>query len=525
MFFISTRSSSTKAILSGSLVLILALSIPAAGQVMQTGRFEVPINSRNEYFDIVPSAESGLFLHRHLAGTKEDQIHLIRLDTAFQEKWSGFVAVQRNYRIMGTKAFRDQLFMLLRYRDYSKNDLILFAISEADGAYIQYSIKSYIPFAPTEFQVTDDAAIIGGYYNRIPVVLHYSFTQQRSKVLPGLFSEAGELTQIKTHADGSFDVLISAKNLARQRTIWIKSYDPEGGLLRNLPLEPDDNKHLIFGRSLKTDGDKQIVAGVYGNKSAEFSRGLFIATIDPSGLEQIRYYNFADLKNFFQYMKANREKRIKNRIERKKIKGKKIRFNYRFLVHELVPYKDQFVLLGEAFYPRYISAERGHYRFFTPYGITPGNIVQNGRIFDGYHYTHAVVMGFDDDANLIWDNSFEINDVKTFTLEQFVKLEVLPDRLALMYLFENDIRTKIIQNDRVLEGKTIDPIMTFRDNDVIKDDRNDKNKLEYWYNNYLYAFGVQDIVSETRDSSLKRRVFFINKVHYPEATGEGGSGK
>ena len=525
MFFISTRSSSTKAGLRGGLVLILALCIPAAGQVMQTGRFEVPINSRNEYFDIVPSSESGLFLHRHLAGIKEDQIHLIRLDTAFHEKWSGFIAVQRNYRIMGTKAFDDKLFMLLRYRDYSKNDLILYRISAADGGYIQYSIKSYIPFAPTEFQITDDAAIIGGYYNRIPVVLHYSFTQQRSKVLPGLFSEAGELTQVKTHADGSFDVLISAKNLARQRTIWIKSYDPEGSLLRNLPLEPDENKHLIFGRSLKTDGDKQIVAGVYGNKSAEFSRGLFIATIDPSGLEQIRYYNFADLKNFFQYMKANREKRIKNRIERKKIKGKKIRFNYRFLVHELVPYKDQFVLLGEAFYPRYISAERGHYRFFTPYGITPGNIVQNGRIFDGYHYTHAVVMGFDDDANLIWDNSFEINDVKTFTLEQFVKLEVLPDRLALMYLFENDIRTKIIQNDRVLEGKTIDPIMTFRDNDVVKDDRNDKNKLEYWYNNYLYAFGVQDIVSETRDSSLKRRVFFINKVHYPKATGEGGSGK
>jgi hypothetical protein len=134
-------------------------------------------------------------------------------------------------------------------------------------------------------------------------------------------------------------------------------------------------------------------------------------------------------------------------------------------------------------------------------------------------------MGFDDDANLIWDNSFEINDVKTFTLEQFVKLEVLPDRLALMYLFENHIRTKIIQDDRVLEGKTVDPIITFRDNDVVKDDRNDKNKLEYWYNNYLYAYGVQDIVSSTRDASLKRRVFFINKVYYPDVRDDGESRK
>ncbi|HEU5146907.1 MAG TPA: hypothetical protein VFT90_09335 [Chryseosolibacter sp.] len=514
MFSISTRLWST------NLILVLASCLPGAAQVMQTSRFEVPIQGRNEYFDIVPSSEYGLFLHRHLTGPKDDQLQLIRLDTAFQQDWAGFITVPRNYRIMGTRAFKGQLFMLLRYRDYTKNDLILYMIDEEDGRYVEFKIRSYIPFAPTEFQITDQAALIGGYYNRIPVVLHYSRLTHTSKVLPGLFSEAGELTQIKTHDDGAFDVLISAKNLARQRTIWIKSYDPGGDLLRNLPLQPDENKHLIFGRSLKANGDKQIVAGVYGNRSSEFSRGIFIATIDPSGLEQIRYYNFGDLENFFRYMKAKREMRIRNRIERKKIKGKKIRFNYRFLVHELVPYNDQFVLLGEAFYPRYITAERGQYRFFTPYGgVLPASFIQNGRIFDGYYYTHAVVMGFDDDGRLLWDNSFEINDVKTYTLEQFVKLEVLPDRLALMYLYENNIRTKIIQDDHVLEGKTIDPIETFRNNDVVRDDRNENNKnnkLEYWYNNYLYAYGVQDIVTGGGQGSVKRRVFFINKIHYPK---------
>lgn len=496
-------------------MLVLA-SFSGGAQVMQTNRFEIPIQGRNEYFDVVPSSGYGLFLHRHLVGAKDDQLHLIRLDTAFHQDWAGFIAIPRNYRIMGTRAFQGKLFVLLRYKDYTKNDLILCVIDEADGSYVQYNIRSYIPFAPTEFQITDEAALIGGYYNRIPVVLHYSRVSHASKVLPGLFNEAGELTQIKTHEDGAFDVLISAKNLARQRTIWIKSYDASGSLLRNLPLEPEENKHLIFGRSLKAEGNKQIVAGVYGNRSSEFSRGIFIATIDPSGLEQIKYYNFGDLENFFRYMKAKREIRIRNRIERKKIKGKKIRFNYRFLVHELVPYNDQFVLLGEAFYPRYVTADRGQYRFFTYSGYLPGAFVQNGRIFDGYYYTHAVVMGFDEDGRLLWDNSFEINDVKTYTLDQFVKLEVLPDRLALMYLYENDIRTKIIQGDRVLEGKTIDPIETFRNNDVVRDERNENNKLEYWYNNYLYAYGVQDIVSATEQGSSKRRVFFINKIHYPQ---------
>lgn len=516
MSFISTRSWSTSILWRCCFALVLSLALPAGAQVMQTGRIEVPVQGRDNAFNIIPSSDDGLFLYQQLAGVGDDQLHLIHLDSGFHQNWAGFISVEKNYRVMSTKTFQKKLFVLARYRDYSKNDLILYIVDEADGRYVRHGIKSYIPFAPTEFQVTENATLIGGYYNRIPVVLHYSLRTFRSKVLPGLFNEAGELTQIKTHEDGSFDVLISAKNLARQRTIWIKNYDPEGSLLRNLPLQPEENKHLIFGRSLKTDGNKQIVAGVYGSRSSEYSRGMFIATIEPSGMEQIRYYNFGDLKNFFQYMKANREKRIKTRIERKKIKGKKIRFNYRFLVHELVPYKDQFVLLGEAFYPRYQSTDRSQYRFFSPYGGIMPYSIQNGRIFDGYHYTHAVVMGFDEDGELLWDNSFEINDVKTFTLDQFVKLEVLPDRLALMYLFENHIRTKIIKDDLVLEGKTSDPIVTFNERDIVKVERNEKNKLEYWYNHYLYAYGIQDIITPTESGQHRRRVFFINKVHYPK---------
>jgi hypothetical protein len=176
------------------------------------------------------------------------------------------------------------------------------------------------------------------------------------------------------------------------------------------------------------------------------------------------------------------------------------------------------VLLGEAFYPRYKSTDGNSYRFFGSYGVAHNGFIRNGRIFDGYYYTHAVVMGFNEDGKLLWDNSFEINDVKTFTLEQFVKLEVLPDRLALMYVFENEIRTKIIKDDLVLEGKSIDPIRTFHKGEIVKEDKNDGNKLEYWYNHYLYAYGVQDIVTpgSNRHSTARRRVFFINKVHYPK---------
>lgn len=495
---------------STSILLIFAVALPSKAQVLQSQRFEIPLHGFEQDFEIIPADTSGLYLYRKIFAGKEDHLHIIKLDTAFQEQWSGSLPIEKNYLIMGKRCFGDKLYLLLRYYEYSRNDLLLYVINHHDGSYVRYIVKSFIPFAPSEFQLTENAALIGGYYNRVPVVMHFSFSTYKSKVLPGLFNESGELTQVRTHPNGAFDVLISAVNYLRQRTVWIKNYDPEGNLLRNFSLEVEDNKHLVFGRSIKTEKDMQIVAGVYGNRSAEFSRGLFISSIDPSGMERTRYYNFADLENFFKYMKANREKRIKSRIERKKIKGKKIKFNYRFLVHELIPYKNQYILLGEAFYPKYKTMDNAS-GFFRPF-INSGSMIQNGRIFDGYYYTHAVVMCFDANGNLLWDNSFEINDVRTFTLEQFVKLEVQEDKIALLYLFDNEIRTKIIQGDQVLEGKTSDPIRTLNETDIVKKEYTQKSKLEYWYDNKLYAYGVQEILNLDPTSAGKRRVFYINKV-------------
>jgi hypothetical protein len=513
MSFTSTKWSSDKGYALSILFMFMFMG-NMAGQVLQPQRFELPLTAHEKHFEIVPAGEVGLYMHRLVLVGKETQIHLIRLDTAFNVAWEGYLPVEKNYVVVGKKAYASKLFMLLRYRDYSRNNFILLMVDKDAAEYVRYEIRGFIPFAPTEFAVTENSVLIGGYYNKVPLVLHFSREKMQSKVLPSMFNEAGELTQIKTYPDGTFDVLISALNYMKQRTIFIKNYDADGNLIRNLALEPEGNKHLIFGRSVKTDNDVQIVAGVYGTRSTEFSRGVFIASVDAAGLQKVRYYNFADLENFFKYMKAKREQRVKSRIERRKIKGKKIRFNYRFLVHELVPYKDQYVLLGEAFYPKYINIDRGYYSGFFTRTVPTGSVIQNGRIFDGYYYTHAIVMGFKSNGDLVWDNSFEINDVRTFTLEQFVKLEVQDDKIALLYLFENKLRTKIIQNNDVVEGKSLDPIRTNSGEETVRKNDESTNKLDYWYRRYLYAYGVQELENKTKN--YKRRVFYINKIRHPD---------
>jgi hypothetical protein len=491
--------------------LLLLTSLASSGQVVQSARFEIPFSRNDTKFEIIPADQYGLFLLRRLGGFPDDQLEIAKLDTSFHESWHGYLAIDKKFLLVGKRTEKQKLYLLLRYMDFSKNDLELISIDQESGNFVRHMVKNFIPFSPSEFQITQNGALIGGYYNRVPVVIFFSFGTQKSRILPGLLNESGELTQIKTYPDGSFDVLISGRGYKGQKTIWIKNYDANADLITNYALESEDNKHLIFARSLKTHENMQVVAGVFGTRNSEYARGLFIATVDPAGLQRMRYYYFADLQNFFKYMKAKREQRIKARIERKRIKGKRARFNYRFMVHELVPYNNQYVLLGEAFYPKYTSVDSRSYNgFFSP-GFSQGAYIRNGRIFDGYYYTHAVVIGFDNDGNIRWDNSFEINDVKTFTLEQFVKLEVQEDKIALLYLFDNELRTKIIKDDQVLEGKSSEPIKTTLENEVIKKENTDVSKLDYWYKDYFYAFGVQEV---TNPLAGKRRVFFINKLSY-----------
>jgi hypothetical protein len=480
------------------LLSILSLSV-ANAQVTQVGRFEIRMeDDKEEKYTAARLGENGLLIYRRLTGKKEDQFELIKIDTTLKQEWKGFVPVDKKLDVLQVKSQGDIFYMLLKDPGYVGKDFVIISINQKTGAYRGYSVRNIIPFYPTEFVLTTEAALIGGYFNSRPLVLYFNFSQQSSRILPGFFNSPGELNQIKVHPDGMTDIIVSARNFEKRRALWIRTYNLQGELVRTSILQPDVDKHLLFGRSVKLADGRQLVAGVYG-RFTEYSRGVFVASIQLNGDYVIQYYNFAELKNFFSYMKARQQKRVKGRIERKTIKGKKIKFNYRLLVHDLIDHGEQLLLVGEAFYPHYVYP-----RFYNPQARTE-------RIFDGYQYTHAIVIGFGKDGELKWDNSFEINDVRTFQLQQFVRVQVEEKRILLMYLFNNLIRTKIIDKEQVLEGKAADPMDTGIPGEELDVDYEHNDKLDGWYGRYFFAYGTQTLKSR-RGSN--RKVFFVNKITY-----------
>lgn len=427
-------------------------------------------------------------------------IEIILLDTAFQQRWGGLIRVEPKYQLANQVVSNKKVYFLFANKVYSDIHFLVFEVDLASGNYTRYVVRNFVPFRASAFEATANGLLIGGYFaGRIPVVIFFDFLTQKSKVLPGLFNESGELLQISTESSGNFNVLINARNVSRQRTLWIKRYTAHGDLLQNEILNPIESSSLLFGRALALNENQQLIAGVYGQRNSDYSRGIFMAHLNEEDASEPIYFPFADLENFFKFMKVKREKRIKERIQRKKIKGKKIRFQYRFLVHEFVEYDDEYILLGEAFYPRYRSVERSGYT----------GINQSTMVFDGYQYTHAVIIGFSKEGELIWDNSFEINDVRTFTLEQFVKMDLQEDKIVLLYLFDSKIRSKIIQNNTVLEGKSLSEL----NRHTYSPEGQKVGKLEYWYNGYFLASGIQNI-GRPGIGRQTRQIFFVNKIRF-----------
>lgn len=493
-----------------TIAVMLYASAPA--QIAQPERVEFIVDE-NRNFEVASADEKGLFLFRNIdpASNATAIWEVIRLDTALNILWEKEITIEAGATLINKYYDHKDLHLLFANENTKDHNLLLLSVDGSTGSTSKQAIRNFIPLAFQEFKIINDVVLLGGYYNYRPVVILYNLKEKIPRVLPGIFDEKSQLIEIKINDPFTFDILLKGTTVEKNSTIIIYTFDTQANLIKKIALKTEKSKGLLFGRSEKLQDNSQLIAGVYGKRKSEFSRGVFVANINKYGEQKIRYYNYGDLKNFFSYMKAKREQRVLRRIERKKIRNKKIRFNYRLLVHELIRHDDQYILVGEAFYPKYRTDPTGGF-FGSGWTINRG-IHHSNLIFDGYRYTHAVIIGFDHKGNLLWDNSFEINDVMSFDLEQFVHVSGTNGKLILLYVFDNTIRSKIIRGNQVLEGKEQNEIQVSHTADEAKGTQ--IGGMEKWYGDVFYTYGIQELIKKVPTKApVVRKVFFVNKLVY-----------
>ncbi len=487
--------------------------------INQTNRLEIEIGDDDHDFTVIPGEENGLMLVTETSRTQSDGLQwmLQGIDTSLNIVWKRSLVTPFGSYFKGYEYSDDHYYLLFGTSEYRREDMSMWRINAATTDTVRYEINTVFPIDLKYFEIVGNTAILGGYAFYKPVILLFDMTTRRPKVLPGIYNNFSEILDVVPNDDlRIFTVIMTERMPNKLNTVSIKSFTSDGTLIQNRNLLPGEDKSLLDGASTTFLSGYQYVAGTYARKKSEFSRGLYLARLKNGIQEFIEYHNYGDLNNFFSYMSDRREQRVKERIKRRKSLGKKIRFNYRLMVHDIIERDNEYILVGEAYYPRYRSATTTYgrpYAGFGGYGM-PNSF---NPYFIGYRYTHAVVVGFSKSGDILWDNSFEINDVQTPVLREFVKVTVDEDgdKIVLLYLYDNTIRSKIIKGNEILEGITFNPVKLSYESDEAKSTDKEVEGLEIWYDNKLFGYGKQKIKNiREKDVKLNRRIFYINKIEY-----------
>ncbi len=484
--------------------------------LVQPSRIEFEIDTRDGDFQIIPAQENGLLVIKETKNRDKEgfQWDFNLVDSALNIQWIRRYTIPYGSSFLGYDYNDGGFYLLFGRSQYKLEDMRVMRLGLAGGDTTSYKVNTVFPMQLTTFEVVGNTIIFGGDANFRPVVMLYDMIEQKPKVLPGFYNNNSDIIDIRTDDQSkTFTVILNEKTYKKKVTVSIKTFDARGNLLQTKALETDYEKSLIDGVSTTFSDGVQYVAGTYARRKSDYSRGLYLAKLTNGQQDLIKYHNYGDLNNFFSYMKVKREQRVKRRIKKRQVQGKKVKFNYRLLVHDIIQRGNEYILIGEAYYPKYSNNNSGGYYSgasnydYRNYWINPN--------FIGYNYTHAVVVGFDKQGNILWDNSFEINDVLSLSLNEFVKVSVEEDRIVLLYIYENVLRAKIIKGNEILEGKSFDPIaLTFK-SDEVKDTSKSMEGMDNWFDGKFYAYGVQQIKNlKDKDVKLNRKVFYINKIEY-----------
>ncbi len=103
----------------------------------------------------------------------------------------------------------------------------------------------------------------------------------------------------------------------------------------------------------------------------------------------------------------------------------------------------------------------------------------------------------------------EMSNILTMNLKQRVNLLFDGQEIILAYLTDGRIASKVINANQTLDGIEYSTIENFDSYDKVLENKD--GILTYWYNNYLLAYGYQEIKNLTH-SNTRRSVFYLCKI-------------
>ncbi|MDP2188005.1 MAG: hypothetical protein Q8J69_04895 [Sphingobacteriaceae bacterium] len=487
------------------MLFLMAASSASHAQITQEGRMELE-SKEGGIGSTAALGERGVLVFGNSEKASDGIWEVTRYDTKFEMVSKSAVKHNKRTSFLTHLFTNDGKEVLFVFANASLVEVVRYNIESSNTTEFQSKLR----FKPINAYLLNNTLFLEGVVKSKPVVMQLNLLTGNSKMVmvPG----PGKNTIIKDIAIDheqqivAISVRYGSKKDMRKWKFEIGMFDENGSRISDpIIIENDPDRYTLDADITWLGKDEYLLSGNYSSDTRPLSNGIFMAAFKNGRQQFIRYHNFADMNNFFQYLSAKNKSKVEKKVAKKKEKGKDNAIQVHMTTHKISEFAGQYVILGEAYFPTYRTVVTTTYVNGSPQTTTY-------QVFDGYQYTHATILGLDKQGNKLWDHCFEIDiPKKPFYVRQNIRGLMTEKEIRLFYPSGANLKSMIIAKDNSLIEKNLGKLQTQRVGDKIK--REDLPDVKYWYGDYFLLSGSQQI-KNTQDKSKgkNRNVYYLAKI-------------
>lgn len=401
-----------------TLLLSLVLVPLLAQEPSQPVRLELPFDPIETEAEVIALPDSSLLVYQKTSnawGTRAT-FRFTKYNSQLEEVWSDTASLAPDSNFL--RYYSEQPYTYLVFDANDLQDYTFVRLHDKNGSIWHKKFEIDPIEGVYEYQVLQGNYFIIGQNRKTqkPLLLHLNPATGNIQLLPSVYGDESTFSDLLADpAQNRVDAVITESN-GRVSRLQVKSFAPDGKLLKNYFILQKEDKSLLNAEITPGDSTRKMLIGTYGTRDLRYNQGFFTAPLAANIVANAEFYNMLQLKNFLKYMKPRREERTRRREASRLKTGRSPSYHYRLLLHDLIVTPTGYVLAAEAYYPQYSSNSRN---------IGAGRTITIGRQEEGYKRTHAVVLGFDRNGVLLWDNTFPLVGVTSYELTHTVEVQYL----------------------------------------------------------------------------------------------------
>jgi hypothetical protein len=483
------------------LIILFKISLEGYCQLIQNQsiEFDMPVGASRPDYTIIPLKNGGFILQERndiMYGKKEIIWSTKKYSNNMELVWKNDIVIPNDADFSMDCLTKDALFQNFTQSNTTKIKLLKINIENGEVEWIEGDLIGIQDIL--QMKIVGNSAFFSGRFQGRAVVMGLSFFDKTVKVLNGLYANHMEVVEIEADENENQLFIYTKNRYKGQCQMQLRTYSDEGLPMAVTNLENDSKKIPFNGRLNKLNDNESLMIGNYARYCDNFSQGIYIKKINENAVTKSKYIDFSEFKNFFNYLNPKRQKKVKEKLSKRKEAGKAVKFNYSMLVHKLYEFNNQLIIVAEIFYTEAKTASSMPYymngRDYTPYN---------------YRFTHTIICGFDKEGNKLWDNCLPMKALSSNYLQEQVQLTQVGNNFILAYPEDGKIKTQVIEEDKTIREKEEFEVVAKK---ISFWDEDSNGGLYAWYDQNFLFWGYKTMPDSTNPNG--RKVFFVNKLTY-----------